>query len=131
MRYLHEGNDLNGKKLAKLLIHDSPGIGLRAAYIDSLTGSSLQSHTQVQASLAALGLHREKDLFKDSSCLNPLFKARNLIAHEMDMTQAAVRGRGKRTRHERTLETYVEMCHDGLNFTQRILNRLASELSSP
>ena len=129
--YLQNQGALSANQLAKLLITDSPERLLRAAYVDSLTGSSLQSQTQVTATLAALGLADQQQLFKDSKTLNPLFKARNEIAHEMDMTPAAVKGRGKRTRHERTMSAYVGMCHTGLNYCQRVLNALADELNAP
>ena len=92
--------------------------------MESLTGSSLQSLEQVLISLAALGLHEERDLFKDAKALNALFRTRNEIAHEMDMTRAAVQGRGRRTRHERSQAVYMEMCHEGLNYCQRVLNCL-------
>jgi hypothetical protein len=75
---------MDARRLARLLIHDSPGEALRTAYVESLTGSSLQSQEQVHTSLAALGLHEERDLFRDARALNALFRARNQIAHEMD-----------------------------------------------
>jgi hypothetical protein len=86
----------------------------------------------VTATLAALGLEdrSHRDLFKDSQSLNPLFKARNQIAHEMDMTPAAAKGRGKRTRHERPVDDYMTMCHTGLNYCQRVLNCLEAELAA-
>jgi hypothetical protein len=105
------------------------GDALRTAYVESLTGSSLQSQQQVLTSLAALGLHEEKDLFKDAKALNALFRTRNQIAHEMDMTRTAVQGRSS-ARHERAQSAYIEMCHEGLNYCQRVLNRLEVEVRS-
>jgi hypothetical protein len=127
--HIQDGDGLNARQLAKLLVSSSPEQTLRDAYIESLTGSSLQSQTQVTATLAALGLQDQRQLFKDSSLLNPLFKARNQIAHEMDMTPAGAEGRGKRTRHERAVGAYVDMCHTGLNYCQRVLNCLEAELA--
>ncbi|ORI21733.1 hypothetical protein BJI47_11780 [Rhodococcus sp. 1168] len=75
----------------KLMVAGSPEQVLRDACIESLTGSSLQSQTQVIATLAALGLQDQRQLFIDSRNPNPLFKARNEIAHDMDMTQLAPR----------------------------------------
>ncbi|NMO01779.1 hypothetical protein HH308_11200 [Gordonia sp. TBRC 11910] len=126
--YLQNQGTLNARQVAKLLVTTEPEQTLRAAYVDSLTGSSLQSQSQVTATLAALGLAEQRELFKDAKGLNPLFKARNEIAHEMDMTPSAVKGRGKRTRHERAMNTYVTMCHTGLDYCQRVLNALADEV---
>jgi len=130
VRHIQDGQAMDARRLARLLIQDSPGDALRNAYVESLTGSSLQSQEQVLTSLAALGLHEERDLFKDARALNALFRTRNQIAHEMDMTPAAVQGRGKRTRHERAQSAYIEMCHDALDYCQRVLNRLEGEMNS-
>src|SRR5699024_7248447 len=92
--HIQEGPGVSARKVAALLIRDSSEQALRDMYIQSLTGSSLQSQEQVKNTLAALGLE-DRDLFRSSSVVNPLFKARNEIAHEMDLTSAAVRGRGK------------------------------------
>lgn len=36
--------------------------------------------------MSALGLQDEKELFKEAKSLNPLFRVRNEIAHDLDMT---------------------------------------------
>jgi hypothetical protein len=126
--YIQDAGAISPKRLALLLTSFDSSQDLKAAYIESLTGSSLQSQQQVTKALAALGLQDERDLFKDSVKLNPLFRVRNQIAHEMDMTPASVSGRGARSRHERSMSTYVEMCHGGLNYCQRVLNRLEAVL---
>jgi hypothetical protein len=123
-KHLQSGLEVNSRRLAELLIHDDPRAALMDAYVLSLTGSSLQSQSQVTASLAALGLQDERDLFRDSRDLNPLFRTRNEIAHEMDMTPAALRDKNRRTRRERSMSSYIEMCHDGLDYCQRVLNAL-------
>ena len=128
--HIQDGQTLDARQMARLLIEPKPEEVLRDAYIQSLTGSSLQSQTQVTAALAALGLQAHREMFKDSRDLNALFKARNQIAHEMDMTSAAVKARGKRTRHERALGTYVSMCHTGLDYCQRVLNALEDEVAA-
>jgi hypothetical protein len=130
VRHIQHGQAMDARRLALLLIHDSPGDALRTAYVESLTGSSLQSAEQVLISLAALGLHGDRDLLKDAKALKTLFRTRNQIAHEMDMTRAAVQGRGKRTRHERAQSAYIEMCHGGLDYCQRVLNRLEIDVRS-
>ncbi|WP_378741406.1 hypothetical protein [Nocardia brasiliensis] len=127
---IQSGSSVNPRQIAALLISPSPNDELLDAYIEALTGSSLQSQTQVTASLAALGLSEQRQLFVESKDLNSLFKARNEIAHEMDMTTAAVKGRGDRTRRERSLSAYIDMCHGGLNYCQRVLNQLEKSLQS-
>ena len=129
-RHLQVGAEIQTRRLAELLIDDDPRASLLDSYVHSLTGSSLQSQSQVTASLAALGLQGDKQLFVDSSQLNPLFKTRNEIAHEMDMTPAAVRNRNGRTRRERAITSYIDMCHHGLDYCQRVLNTLQRELTA-
>lgn len=123
--YLTSGSHVNPHTIATLLTEPEPDLLLKDAYIEKLTGSSLQSQTQVTNTLTALGMVKEKDLYKDSTSLNPLFKARNQIAHESDMTAASISARGTRHRRERRIATYRDMCHVGLNYSQRFLNRLA------
>lgn len=128
--YIQDGQPISSRRMARLLIEASPELMLREAYVQRLTGSSLQSQEQVTVALAAMGLEGRQELFKESKDLNDLFKTRNQIAHEMDMTLTAVRSRGKRTRHERSLTTYVSMCHTGLNYCQRVLNALEGTLAN-
>lgn len=126
-RNIQDGAGVNPKRLAELLTTGRPEAVLLDAYVQSLTGSSLQSREQVKNSLTALGL-TEKHLYTEASTLDPLFKARNEIAHEMDMTPSAVeRTQGARTRRERSLKTYQDMCHAGLNYCQHVLNTLAAD----
>lgn len=128
-RYIQNGQDLNARRIAELLTTNSVAT-MRSAYVEALTSNSLQSQAQVTSVLAALGLggQADKALFTDAAKLNPLFKVRNMIAHEMDMTPAGVLGSGERTRHHRAITEYVDMCHTGLNYCQRVLNRLEEVL---
>jgi hypothetical protein len=54
--HIQDGESLSARQVAKLLVTSNPEQTLRDAYIESLTGSSLQSQSQVTATLAALGL---------------------------------------------------------------------------
>lgn len=123
-RFIQAGPTVDPRQLATILTTADPGRTLKEAYIDKLTGSSLQSLTQVTAAMSALGLSYERDLYKQAKCLNPLFQVRNEIAHELDMTPQSAGGRGARHRRERTVTAYKTMCHDGLNFSQCVLNTL-------
>jgi len=129
-KHIQDGPAFNARRLAELLTDNDPQATLMDAYVLSLTGSSLQSQQQVTASLAALGLQDERDLFRQSRDLNPLFKARNEIAHEMDMTPAALRDKNRRTRRERSISSCTDMCHSGLDYCQRVLNALEIGLSA-
>ncbi|WP_408640321.1 HEPN domain-containing protein [Saccharomonospora halophila] len=131
MKYIQDGPNLDTKNVAILLASRESSDILTRAYVESLTNSSLQSRNQVEQSLSALGLKGEKDLYIDAKRLDPLFRARNNIAHEMDMTPSSARGQGKRSRRERIISEYVDMCHTGLNYCQRMLNRLQSTLYFP
>ena len=101
------------------------------AYIDNLTGSSQQSLTQVTAAMSALGLQDEKELAKEAKSSNPLFRVRNEIVHELDMTPESVGGRGARHRRGRSITQYNTMCHGGLNFARQILNALEPKVFKP
>lgn len=126
-RNVQDGAGVSARRLAELLITGRPEAVLLDAYVQSLTGSSLQSREQVRNSLTALGL-TDKGLLRDAVTLDPLFKARNEIAHEMDMTPTALqRTQGARTRRERSLQVYEDICHSGLNYCQRVLNALAAD----
>lgn len=118
------------KTLAGLMARGEPASELKREYLAKLTRPSLQSVDQVITSVAALGLNEHKNLFKEAQSLRPLFKVRNQIAHELDMTEASIKGRGVRRRHERTVRTYVNLCHVGLDYSQQVLNILESELMS-
>jgi hypothetical protein len=76
-RRLEGGSGVDARKLAALLTMDDAKQELQNEYVLSLTGSSLQSRTQVHNSLSALGLEAEKALYKDARDLDALFKVRN------------------------------------------------------
>lgn len=129
IRFIQAGPAVDTRQLATILTTADPARMLKDAYVDKLTGSSLQSLTQVTGAMSALGLQDEKELFKQAKCLNALFRVRNEIAHELDMTPESAGGRGARHRRERTITAYKTMCHDGLNFAQRVLNTLEPMVS--
>jgi hypothetical protein len=81
-RFIQAGSTVDARQLASLLISTDPSRALKDAYVDKLTGSSLQSLTQVTAAMSALGLQGEKELFKEAKSLSPLFAQRMLNALE-------------------------------------------------
>jgi len=77
--FIRAGPTVDARQLAVLLTSADPSRALKDAYIAQLTGSSLQSLTQVITAMSALGLQDEKELFKEGKSLNPLFRVRNEI----------------------------------------------------
>jgi hypothetical protein len=94
-------------------------------YIYHLTGSSLQSAQEVAKTAAALGID-DKDLRKRISELKPLFVARNQISHELDL--GAPERQGERARRARAIESTVQLCHEGLEVGQLVINAVGASL---
>jgi hypothetical protein len=130
-RQIQSGGGIDARQIASLLVSSDPDRVLKDAYVEKLTGVSLQSRTQVTNSLSALGLNNVKDLYTSAKSLDALFRVRNEIAHELDMTPASAAGRGARSRRERSITVYEDLCHSGLNYAQAVLNVLADSLHTP
>jgi hypothetical protein len=69
--------------IAIALVSDSPQAAIIRAFVEELTGGSLQSVDRVFEALGALGL--QKGVTVDRSQLKQVFDDRNRIVHEMDM----------------------------------------------
>ena len=85
------------KFLARIIAAPSQRGRLIEEYVDSLTGSSMQSPDQLFQAAAALGLD-PKTTGVDVKVLKPIFDTRNDIIHELDIDLAGA----KRKRHSRT-----------------------------
>ncbi len=70
--------------LASALASGSPQAAYIGAYVEELTGGSLQSARELSAVVAALGLET-KELGVDLPSLGRVFHDRNRIVHEMDI----------------------------------------------
>ncbi len=70
--------------LASVLADTQPRQRLVQAYVENLTGESLQSVDQLFKAIAALGLGNEK-IAIDKPRLKHIFQVRNLIIHELDI----------------------------------------------
>ena len=125
-KYLGTAGTVDVKRLALILLSNDPKEHLLDAYLRELTGSSLQSVDQVKESLAALGLTDRRKLLKDAEALKPLFVARNQIAHELDLRVPS--GQGARSRNDRSMTAYRQLCHDALNFAQKTINATIEEI---
>lgn len=117
------GGAVSPARLADVLtsardVHDQ----LLDEYEKSLTGGSLQSAQQVNVVCGALGIDRRelRERMKDGSVLDRMFRARNEIIHELDLTTAG--------RRSRKLETAREYASEALAVTQEIVNAVAAQL---
>lgn len=87
------------KFLASILVSNSPQKRLIDEYILELTGSSLQSVSQLHKAAKALGL-AAADVGIRNDELRPIFDARNKMIHELDVNldkTAARRNQNSRT----------------------------------
>jgi hypothetical protein len=122
-RYLADGGAVSSKSLARVLGHaGSPRQALVQQFIQDLTGGSLQSSEQLQTVSGALGV-TDPDLRRGADELNAVFRARNQIIHELDLT-----AEGWFNRRQRAMRHMVDMANDALNVAQGIINSVCENL---
>lgn len=119
------GEIADTKMLARYLSAPRPREQLIEDYVYDLTGSSLQSAAEMQKTASALGID-DRQLHKKIQGLRTLFVARNEIAHELDLQQPE--GRGDRKRRSRRTQTTKDLCHEGLEVGQLLVNRIGGLL---
>jgi hypothetical protein len=95
-------------------------------YIYELTGSSLQSAQQVDATAGALGIE-DSDLRKRINGLGDLFRARNQVSHELDLQR--VEQPGDRNRRSRPMGPTKTLCNDGFEIAQLMVNAVGALLT--
>lgn len=110
-------SDIDTKLIAEALATPLPIFHLAERYVYDLTGSSLQSASQLFAAANALGLDPMKDVKLDKKKLKPVFDARNKIVHELDIDFSGAR----RNRVQRKVEDMVNMSNHLLNAAQRFV----------
>jgi len=114
---------LNRKCLAEILVD---GRGTQAALLEhyeiELTGDSLQAVNQVAAVCSALGIDARPimERLKEGSLLDQMFKARNNIVHQLDLTDTG--------REVRRIEDVRKLAAEALSVTQEIINAVGSAL---
>jgi hypothetical protein len=93
-------------------------------YARALTGDSLQSAMQVSNASGALGISDSalRKRMTEGSTLDQMFRARNQIVHELDLTST-----GPRFRKIDTTEQWV---HEALSVGQEIINAVAGEIET-
>jgi hypothetical protein len=117
------GTSSSHRKLAEVLVH---GKGTQEALLEQyewrLTGDSLQSANQVSGVCGALGVEDSKlrMRLKANSVLDKMFKARNQIVHELDLTD--------RRRRSRTLPNSRKFAKEALSVGQAIINSVGNSL---
>lgn len=96
-------------------------------YIADLTGGSLQSTEELQRLAGALGID-DPSLRTRIRELQPLFKTRNHIVHELDLHHP--RDPKGRIRRRRNLDEAIALTHQGLSLTQLLINSVAERLGT-
>lgn len=124
-RRIGTGEIADAKMVARYLTSDSPRQRLIEDYIYDLTGSSLQSAEEVAKAAAALGID-DKNLRRRITELKALFAARNQISHELDLR--APERQGERARRARAIGPTVQLCHEGLEVGQLVINAVGASL---
>ena len=118
---------VEGRSIAKYLVSADPRSKLIEAYILELTGDSLQSAEQVHKAASALGI-TDQTIHKEINNLQPLFKARNEIVHELDLQPSSKKlSRGRRSRK---IAEVIGYCDTAFAVTQLIVNRVAGMLGT-
>jgi hypothetical protein len=124
---LGTGEIADSKVIARYLTSANPRERLIDDYIYDLTGSSLQSAQEVQKTAGALGLE-DKELRKRINGLRGLFVARNEISHELDLQRPEKQG--DRARRTRSMGLTRDLCQEGLEVGQLIINAVGELLES-
>lgn len=119
------GEIADTKVIARYLTSADPRARLIEDYIYALTGSSLQSAEEVQRVAGALGID-QRDLRKRIDGLRRLFVARNEVSHELDLQRPEKQG--DRSRRTRRMRPTLDICHEGLEVAQLIINAVAVQL---
>lgn len=123
-----EVEDLNtsaaNKFLAKVLLADSHQAQVIEEYVQHLTGSSLQSASEVMKAVSALGIN-PKQINIQPDKLKPIFDIRNRIIHELDIDFEAAR----RNRSSRRLQDMVDRTNLLLQLSEKVLEAVYAKLN--
>jgi hypothetical protein len=117
------GQPVDRRRLAEILVD---GRGSQAVLLEryerELTGDSLQSVDQVNIVCGALGIDDRaiRERLKTGATLDRMFKARNDIVHQLDLTDQG--------RRARTFAEVREFAGEALAVTQQIINAVGTAL---
>ena len=110
--------------LANILANPRPREVLVDALVESLTANSMQSRDQLLKAAAQFALTRD-DVLADDGVTQAAFKARNQLAHEMDIDF--------RGDNQRRARSYADMVHWSENILQvgcQFIERVSAKLGS-
>lgn len=119
-----ESAEIDTKFLASVIASASPKDRILEAYVDDLTGGSLQSAGALYTASAALGL--DSSVFAGFGTLAQAFEVRNQIVHELDINFE----HPKRNRQTRALDPMVDMTNDVLGAAQIVLQLTVERLNA-
>jgi hypothetical protein len=122
---LGTGEIADARMVARYLTSPNPRYRLIEDYIYGLTGSSLQSAQEVGKVAGALGID-DAELRQRITDLRGLFIARNEISHELDLQQPEKQG--DRARRTRSIRPTTNLCHEGLEVAQLMINEVGALL---
>ncbi|MFF4588020.1 hypothetical protein [Streptomyces sp. NPDC001388] len=129
---LFVNEQLNTEKASKgfraAVIDPDPRTRLIDMYVESLTGSSLQGHKDLQKVRDALGIPASDIGDSTLQRLGPFFAARNEIVHELDLVDPT--GRGKSTRRDRTMSAVKDQCDEVLQQVKSLVSHAAKQVKS-
>jgi hypothetical protein len=112
----------SAKFLARVLASESPQAKVIEAYIQELTGGSLQSVAELSRVTAALGA---RGVAIDQRLLKPIFDVRNRIIHELDINLDGDR----RRRHDRGIDDMKRSANVLLEIAENILRAVDERLA--
>lgn len=116
---------VDSKTLAQYLVAVDARRALIERYVEVLTGGSLQSAEEVSKTAGALGVS-DKALRSDIEQTGRFFKARNEIAHELDLQHPSKPG--DKTRRPRSVEI-VDDCSSVFAIAQRLVNAVVDVIA--
>lgn len=128
-KFIHEQlNDKASKSVRDAVLDPQPRAKLIDVYVESLTGSSLQSPRDLQKVRDALAISTVEISDSTLEKLGAFFAARNEIAHELDLVDPS--GRGSFTRRDRKLEAVRDQCDAVLLQVQAFVLNAAKQVKA-
>lgn len=112
--------------LARVMVAESWRQELIEQYVTQLTGSSLQSASELTKASKALGISTDDVFAVDASDLRKIFRIRNAIIHELDVNFDAA----KRNRESRARDDIVGYANALLETAEAVLAAVQGKLAT-
>ena len=123
LRGLGEAESAN-RFLVKLLMQPSAEDAFIKEFVEDLTRGSLQSTSELHKMCEIFGI-ASSDMAKQIQTLAPVFEARNMIIHEMDMDFSVT----NRNRRSRRREPMVAWTNNLLEVAERIVDDVDARIA--